>query len=665
MRSLKQHAYGSVAAVLISLLYIHASEVTGRLAHDVSYDDIAYLNDAIDRLIVLVDQGIWAFFDTFLHNPPHSPLSTVFALTALSIGGYSTLIVYATNSLLLVAVVSFLLYAFRNFDQRVLIWIGAAFLTSPIAYNTIENFRPDFAVGFVTTAMAWWFITGMVNGDRSSLVLAGGAFGGALLVKPSFFAHTLALAIGLSALYLIVFVLGRKIKKNTVHLGIRPLCVFWGIAFILALPYYVIAGRGIFDYFWNNTRGADAYLWSYGKEVSEARVIRDYLGSAYQRAIGFHLILCVVFIVVGATLLTIRRNWRELAVLGCLVGFGITSFTILVIGRHKNSFFFSTFQVTVLIAGFYGFGALYSLLGKRSRNALIVVAWCALVAAAQINLSKHAHFEPTTEDLADHSLNRKIVNQIQDALSDSGKGSNRSPVSVIVTVPGPVNAHSMKWIAAQGGLSIRPIDRDRSSQMSDFLEAARATDFVVVPNALRAEFYRQFPGAPLQSELLDMLRKNSDFVEISPKDDKAHYHVFKNVALMGSGAPVLDFHGVKSVSGFANPEGPYPQWQLPRVQWMSATASQLCVQDPGVYDASMRFRANSAGYLAVSDTRGHSDVVGHFTPDVFTDVTFTHTFTEGDMCVTLTPTVEHATVDSSNWLLFSRFRFAKSEGNVQ
>lgn len=548
MRINYRYMFGVVAAAMVSLVFLYISGRVGRLAHDVTYDDIGYFNDAVDRLACLHSQGLRSFVATFSQNPPHSPLSTMFALSAMALAGYHTFAVYATNALLLVLVATFILGAFKELDWRAATWILATALTTPMAFEAIQNFRPDYAVGFASTAMGWWFVTGVANGTKKHIIYAGLAFAAALLIKPSFFAHTIALAVALTGLFVLIRLVVRENATEVASRSWFTLCAFWGVALVISLPYYGVAWKDVFDYFWNNTRGADAHLWSFGHDLSLFKVIRAYLGSTYQHAIGFDAVLSGV-VIVGSTIdLYNKRKFKDLFVLALLLGFALLSFSILVFGRHKNDFFFATFQSTLLLASFFGFARFYGGISDRRKRSVLVFLWLALAGTTYANV-RHTYFNPQTEDLLDRSWNRRVLSEIIDAMGNSGKGTLSAPLTVLATVPGPVNAHTIKWLAAQQGVTVRQTDLDRSGRLSDYVDLARRVDFVVVPNEGHSEFYQQFPGTAVQSALLDILRHDSQFEELVPTGiEIQHYFVFKNLKLMSSVdsvGDVLPFYGLR------------------------------------------------------------------------------------------------------------------------
>lgn len=655
MRIRTRTIVGILAALLTSLFYIHLSEMFGRLQHDITFDDIGYVNDASDRISLLISNGAAAFWSSFISNPPHSPFSTVLAVAALAFGGYTDVVFYAANTIVLVTVVAFLLREFKNAESSAITWIVAAFLCTPLAYSTIENFRPDFAVGLSTAAMVWWFALGLFRRDAASYKLAGIAFAATLLIKPTFFAHTLAIAIGLVVLYLIVRLWCKFGASVWQPLDAKPITYFIAIGLLVAAPYYCVAGHQIFDYFWTNTRGDNAHLWSFSASMPISQVVSEYLFSFYQRAIGFHLYLSVAFIAAGAIYFLRTKKYADLMILITLTGFAVASFAMLVIGRHKNDFFFTSFQVLFLLAGLKCFAALYSATQPVNRRILLVVSWAVLLVVVQRNHSV-AHVDLTSENRVDQSWNSRIVKAISSTLqkNQTGTPADFRPVKVFVTVAGPVNSHSVKWLATKQGIATEAVDLYFSNNVPDYLAIANQSAFVVVPNQLLADYDRSFPGASaiVQGALAKMLATSPKFRQLPASSDD-HYIVFVNTDFVSIGAPVIDAPVLTSMEGFAHEEGPYPQWQLPRVQWMAADVGKLCVVEPGNYSVDLRFRADAPGTVMVAGASPVSANVASLHPGNFQDFSFAQKLTAESPCLTIKPAFAGPT-HTGNQLLFSK-----------
>jgi hypothetical protein len=73
---------------LITMFVLQFSFRHGRLIALPSYDDIGYFNDGADRLQALYDAGVPALYQSYLHNPPHSPFETAMTMIAFATLGW-------------------------------------------------------------------------------------------------------------------------------------------------------------------------------------------------------------------------------------------------------------------------------------------------------------------------------------------------------------------------------------------------------------------------------------------------------------------------------------------------------------------------------------------------------------------------------------------------
>lgn len=271
--SWRRQLYATSFAILVSLAYLQISALGGRLAADLTYDDVVYANDAARRLLSVADSGLFALLRGLVEAPPHSPYSTLLAVAAFAVGGLNEFAMYAANALILVAIAAFATHELRH-ARNVLIVLGVCILLlSPIAYQAIHDFRPDIALGFATASMVWWFIGGLVEGDSRQFRRAGYALGACLLIKPSFFVHTLAIVLFLLLLAVIAGLLEKRRIAMIAPLDMRTLGCFVGVGILISAPYYIANGSQILKYFWDNTRGEESAIWSFATTTP----IRDLL----------------------------------------------------------------------------------------------------------------------------------------------------------------------------------------------------------------------------------------------------------------------------------------------------------------------------------------------------------------------------------------------------
>src|SRR5204863_3230012 len=138
-------------AVGCAATFLRLSQLNGRLAQDLTYDDVGYANDAFDRLALLARHGLIKFINDFVQHPPHSPYSTILAFCGFLVGGVNDLAMYAANSLMLVVVAIFVTHETRQCSQPTFLICICAILFSPLAFVLMENSRPDIFLGFAMT----------------------------------------------------------------------------------------------------------------------------------------------------------------------------------------------------------------------------------------------------------------------------------------------------------------------------------------------------------------------------------------------------------------------------------------------------------------------------------------------------------------------------------
>lgn len=135
---------------------------------------------------------------------------------------------YAANILILVAMALFIAAQLRALSASgITVWSALAFILSgPLATRTVVEFRPDLALGLASAMMVLWLIRGLVMGQVGPIRAAACMFGAALLIKPTFFAHTLALAAGLFLLAFMSRVAGPRIHLLRSGIGLGDACRF-------------------------------------------------------------------------------------------------------------------------------------------------------------------------------------------------------------------------------------------------------------------------------------------------------------------------------------------------------------------------------------------------------------------------------------------------------
>ncbi|WP_218510120.1 hypothetical protein [Variovorax sp. dw_308] len=651
--------FAAVIAVLLAVIYLRVSQLNGRLAADLAYDDVSYANDAANRLLIGSEHGLFAFLATFAADPPHSPFSTLLAVCAFAIGGLSEFAMYSSNALVLLGVATFVTYELKNAGRSVLLLALCIVLLSPLAYRTIHDFRPDIALGFATAVMTWWFVGGLILGERVLFRRAGFALGACLLIKPTFFAHTMAIALSLVGLALAIQFFGRNERILRGKLVATGLAWFLGLGFLVSASYFAIHGSQIFSYFWDNTRGGQSGIWSFSRDLSIHDLLTIFLRDfTFRRLLGYHFIFAVVALVICGVLL-LRNDAKEDAVrVGSMITMAFVSLVVIVIGRHKNELFTASFAWILLLAAVFAMAALSQRLKCTGKLWLLASATAALVLTIWFNGTLESIFTPP-KSTRGTSWNQKLIGLIREYESQHvGPRSATESPTVFLPFEGPVNANTLKWLAIKQGFPI-----NASSQLSaDFVLAkssAENSSYVVLPNTASAEYYHWLPNDSIQSDMLAWVVANPRFKPITAPTQNSQYFVFANVPLLDANRSTVMVDGIFTLQGFLEEEGPYPKWALPRVRWMNKNPAMLCMLDsPRVaHRIDMRVLAYTAASLDVSDHDGEKLASVTLSPGQFSDVSITYTPKAGKYCLTLAAQIPHA-ADPERLLLFSKIEIS-------
>lgn len=517
-----------LVAVAVAAVHVRDSQRAGRLSQDLTYDDVSYVVDAAGRLQEAAMSGPRGLLLGLWRQPPHSPYSTALAMLGLTAFGFTDAAVYWANALLLVGVTLLLLHLFREEPPWLVALLVGVYLTGALAGRTVTEFRPDLALGVCTAAFVFTLLRGALRQRPAEVTQAGALLGLALLVKPSFFPHTLALACAAGGLLLLFRALGQPLVPW------RAVVRGAALGLAIAVPHYLLAGRTVLGYLWTNTRGAEAHLWLFPGSMGFWRVLYHFTidpRSEPFRFAGRDLYLLLAATAAGIGLHAVRRQRREVLLLLGLAAAALASVVIVTAGRMDNDFFASTFQCLLLLAGFSALGDLARAVGPGPRAGLV---FSVVVAALHVVLTlgnPPRPWSPPPDALPGTSWNDRLVLAVRADLEARGLAEDRGRrVSVFVTAAGAVNAATLLWSCQKLALPADVTDLHRAETEEELARAALAADYVVVPNPARAAVLAWLPPAPLQPALLGRLRAAPELAPVAAgtRGDPDRYFVFAN-----------------------------------------------------------------------------------------------------------------------------------------
>ena len=489
----------------------------GRLAYDMTYDDVGYFLDAYSRIQVLYQQGIGTMLSGVLTNPPHSPWSSLLAFIGFAVFGPFDWAPYLMNGISIFLFLTFLVYILRRTHFVVSALLTVLFLFIPFSFFAVHEFRPDFIVGLSTCVFSFLAIESFSiaqDHDKLKLRCAGIIFGIALLSKPSFFAHTLALAIFVSV-FIILFPMLTDYRKWQLEKSKNLSFIlrdFYLPGIILVVPYYAFAWRPIWDYFWTNTRGGTgSTIWNL--QGSYWEIFKSFtIDGAVALMISGYLYFFVGIVILSIALLIKKRKWQELYVLSGLLVVALVSLVIIIYGQINNMFFGLTYQIMLSLAVCYCLSAFY---GNRTTFRLLIAAFI-LFSGLHVIVNKSilhmvsANKSPLVRK--ETSVNLKIIRAMDYYLK-----KNNLPVTsekVFVSFAGDINASSMKWLAYQNSLPLEFSDLHMQDDLVAFKEVVAKSNFIIVADEDADGIYKWLPSYSIQKPALNFLRSQPDTKEI-------------------------------------------------------------------------------------------------------------------------------------------------------
>jgi hypothetical protein len=473
-RKLLKYIFFNTLTILSIFFYVDLSLKSGKLSADIGFDDIVYILDSAKRISILDNQGFFSFLKSFFETPPHSPFSTGLGVIALFFGGFSDLVFYFANGIIILGVSAFFLNEFRNVNISTLILIFFVFLSSTLTYVTIENFRPDLALGVMNSIMVWCFLKSVINNNKEYLLYSGLSLGLSLLIKPSFFMHTLAISF---VLIFISWVYKKRVDNSYSISDVLKKHFFLGL--IIASPLYLLRGFDIFHYFYNNAMGINKIFWTYSNSYSNLDLAKIFLQlNQYSFGIGSYFYLLVI--IFSLIFFAANNEKKHLIFLSGFLLIIFVSFSILIYGAHQNQFFFSFIQYSLLFAAVYCFSEILT-----NKNVYIV-----LFVSIPYFFYNFITFTPkafVNSNLIQKS-NSELRSSISKELNQCKKlGSNEfSSFTVLMAyndmdISGPIFPY-VEWNFLKSGFKIQTIPMSWDDNLDHFINNSKIANFIIIDN---------------------------------------------------------------------------------------------------------------------------------------------------------------------------------------
>src|ERR1041384_1009423 len=147
---------------LVSLLLIfgfkgvvlmQGGQTYGRLMMPPVYDDVSYFIDAVQRMQIVLHQGLIALIQNLANDPPKAPYSTLAAMLSFMIGGPHLAAPYVMNVITLAALAA-VLFRFARFGAWTTWTVGIMLVATKWFDNSVTIYHPDLIAGFATAIVA-------------------------------------------------------------------------------------------------------------------------------------------------------------------------------------------------------------------------------------------------------------------------------------------------------------------------------------------------------------------------------------------------------------------------------------------------------------------------------------------------------------------------------
>ena len=514
----------AMVVVLFTAIVINHSFARGRLQYEIDYEDVITFLDGLKRYRLLVDEGQerLQFLYQYAIDPPHAPLHSLQAMLSFAIFGIHDWAPYVSNAVLLFALLAGIFYVLRDFGVLSFAAGALFFLCTPLAYHTIEEFRPDYPSAIATVWGIVLYFQFLRTSNPWLAGWAGACYGLAMLAKPPVFPYVLAMGGG--PFFLGLFLGFRSHGWRGVWKATLEAWPFFAGCALVAGPHFLVAARKIIDYFILNQLGADSHLWAFNEGWGQ-RIAYHLTGYGGWLGLGRHWMLALVLW--GCALaagLKFARTDKSARILLGLSGMAAWAYFFLVINPHMNPFFGLTFQILLLFSGAAFLGWLVgqgNVLWKRfvAGGLVLAVLGMAFLLAFRLPIRKiEFTFGPEQHREFLRSVNGNVM-EILDQNRNVGEGRY-----CLVSTYGAVSSHTLQWISDKGekgfrffGVSYEPIEKVR--EMFDADQGAARVDFAVVSEPGILGVHEFLPNAKTSGPLLEYLKGHQEYREIGRVSD--------------------------------------------------------------------------------------------------------------------------------------------------
>lgn len=505
-----------LAALLFTAINLQISQRIGRLSSVPNYDDVVYLNSASTIYFQGKAQGISKAAVALFGKELHAPFPVLNGLAGFVIFGPNVKHIYYMLTLVVFAYLCFVTATMRRLPPLLLGGAVLGALGLPFATACALEFRPDMMWATLLGGSSVLFLSARkpFEGWKAS-VLYGMATGAVLLTKPSTFAMTLLVLGGTWFLAALAALLGKRATLREVLLGLA--CTF-GAALIVAGWYCIPHAKEIFNYFYENSFGANKDVWIYRGSMWE-RLTYYVRGIAlYTNTAQFIFPLALVYIwgavndlLHGRDLFAKIRGGAFLWMLVCL--FGVNAFFSM-----KSPFLGGSLYSFLIFGGFW-YGARLLQIGLEEGWLLTRSRQC-FAALALVAFGSCGYFFPDVCIL--NPITKRVQNRVNhgvlQTLFKSTKDKRR--VVILLTQGDPIVGENLQMEFRARGKRLVVISGAFCRGVDEVVALSKDADFVALQDQkMVGSPGDAIPAEQIQPQLITLFRSSPDWVLIGEYPD--------------------------------------------------------------------------------------------------------------------------------------------------
>ena len=569
-------------ALLYSALQIHQSLDQGQLGYPITYDDSSYFRDGVVLLHAVQDRGPYAFVLEWLKQAPHSPWSATSAFVGFALFGVVDWAPAAASALAISSVLALLAWLTRDLRLHVVLLLAVGLLSWPYFGHMIADSRPDMAWGILVALFVAVVASTLGNPlSRRTIVGAGVLLAAALLAKTSTFPVTLAIAFGVTGTSALLRRHKAIAGAEPVARSIVPMAMVLGLGVLLALPHYAVAYRNIYDYISSNVFGDRAHIWELQLSLKD-HLLYHLTGIGGWAMMGTWFWL--TFVTLAAFLFVVYRKRDHLAAAkaACYAVAFVLAVTAVTIPAHKSPHIGSV--VPAIWATAWVAMSIYLARSDFATSAGRCLAIGLLIATVAVGLATfrwHSmiRFGPANADRFVEIRDRHHrVEQVLDLLVARGITVGQVYVGGTTLY---LNAETLRYYALKRRLDgLAFVDDVFSADLPAAMARIEGSDAVILFTPDNNEVLRTLPSgdAKFAEEIARRVEGDSRLRRVLTQGARVgdgETRIYVKTPAFGMGA---------DARGFGAIEGPYPQWNLPRVRWGLGPSSTFSV--PGSPNSS-------------------------------------------------------------------------------